>query len=333
MIKPHKLLLISILLPLLNACSDAEDHSAKEKTSQYQGGQAEAGDGSTAGIEAGSTESDQGSVDNSGAGTSDTISARASCKRGGAYGYHSELDLKAVSKGSAWWYNWALTPDKDVATSYSKLGMEFVPMLWNGNFTVADAVKKIPADAKYLLAFNEPNFKSQGNLSPAQAAARWPEVESIAKQRNLKIVSPAVNYCGPAANCHETDPYVYLDKFFAACKDCKVDYIAVHWYACKAEYLTNYLKGFEKYKKPLWVTEFSCGDGDAAQKSLAGQKAYMDEAIKVLESNPLVYRYSWFASRTTAIPNVDLLGASGELTDLGKQYETTATKVAGACDL
>jgi len=115
-------------------------------------------------------------------------------------------------------------------------------------------------------------------------------------------------------------PFVWLDKFFAACKNCKIDSIAAHWYACKSQYLTNYLKRYEKYKKPLWVTEFACGDGDDSQKSLAGQKTYMRETLATLEANPNVFRYSWFSSRTTAIPNADLLGGSGQLTDLGKQY-------------
>lgn len=204
-------------------------------------------------------------------------------------------------------------------------------MVWNANFTVADALAKIPDGAQYLLGFNEPNFKSQANLSPTEAAAKWPDLENIAQQKNMKLISPAVNYCGPSANCYETDPYVYLDKFFAACKNCQVDYIAMHWYACKREYLANYLNGFKKYNKQLWVIEFSCGDGDDNAKSLAGQKSYMDEALKELESNPLVFRYSWFSSRTQAIPNVNLLGSSGVLTDLGNQYFNASTQEAGPC--
>ncbi len=256
---------------------------------------------------------------------------RSSCKRGGAYGYHSEADLSAFSEGAAWWYNWAAKPDEAVASSFQNFGMEFVPMVWGGTFDVDQVISQIPDGAKYLLGFNEPNFKSQANLSPSEAAALWPKIEEIAKAKNLKIVSPAVNYCGPSTDCHETNPYTYLDKFFAACADCQIDYIAVHWYACSGDALKNYLQGFAKYGKPLWVTEFSCGDGTEAQKTAAAQKTYMQEALAILEADSKVFRYSWFASRTTAISGVDLFANSGQLTTLGSAYLEAASQVNQAC--
>jgi hypothetical protein len=110
---------------------------------------------------------------------------------------------------------------------------------------------------------------------------------------------------------------VYFDKFFAACPNCQVDYLAVHWYACSLSALKNYITGMKKYGKPIWLTEFACGDGDTA---LANQKAYMQAAVPYLESEPAVARYAWFSGRTTAIPNVNLLAGSGALTELGQIY-------------
>lgn len=243
--------------------------------------------------------------------------APASCKRGVAYGYHSVADLRAIATGIGWWYNWSAKPDSDaIRATYGGIGVDFVPMVWDEKFDVATLGTQIPEAAKYLLAFNEPNFGEQASLTPTEAAALWPKLEEIAKARGMKIVSPAVNYCG--GNCNLTDPIAWLDQFFEACPGCQVDYVAMHWYACSASALEWYLGQFAKYGSPLWLTEFSCGDGEDV--SLPAQQKYMKEALEVLEADKAVFRYAWFAGRSTNRPAVSLLGADGQLTELGKQY-------------
>ncbi|WP_437678834.1 glycoside hydrolase family protein [Sorangium sp. So ce131] len=239
------------------------------------------------------------------------------CKRGIAYGHHAVADLAALSASVGWWYNWADVPDEELrGGAYVDLGVEFVPMVWGGRFDAGQVKAAIPSGAKYLLAFNEPNFFAQADLSAAEAAALWPEIEQIADEKGLQIVSPAVNFCG--GGCHETDPFAYLDAFFAACEGCRVDFIAAHWYACDRPALEWYLGELKRYRRPIWLTEFSCGDG--ADRSPEAQAAYMREAVPLLEADPDVFRYAWFSGRTEAIPNVDLLGARGELTALGELY-------------
>ena len=241
------------------------------------------------------------------------------CKRGVAYGHHSIADMQKLSTDVVWWYNWSQTPDTAVKNDYTRLGVEFVPMLWDEQFNVDSAITNIPAGARTLLGFNEPNFYSQANLSPTEAAAKWPDVERIATARGMKIASPALNYCG--GGCWETDPFVYFDKFFAACPNCKVDYLAVHWYACTVTALKDYITKMKRYNKPIWLTEFACGDGDTA---LSNQKAYMQAAVPYLEGEAAVMKYAWFAGRSTAIPNVSLLSTSGNLTELGTLYTSLA---------
>lgn len=263
--------------------------------------------------DAGPSSQKDGSV---GAGDASTT-IRSSCKRGLAYGHDSVADLGALSKGLGWWYNWSSQPESaNVAAAYAGLGLEFTPMVWGGTFDVGTVESQIPNDAKYLLAFNEPNFGAQANLTPAQAAALWPNIEAIAKAKNLKIVSPALNYCG--GSCNVTDPFAWLDQFFAACPSCQVDYVAAHWYACSGDALTWYLGQFAKYGKPIWLTEFSCND--ASDVSLPVQKAYMKDALQILENDPNVFRYAWFIGRSTDRPAVSILGADGQLTELGQQY-------------
>jgi hypothetical protein len=283
-------------------------HGAASSSGSSGGVPAEAG-GGPGGPDAGPAASD-GAVTSSG----------KKSKRGMAYGSTSNADMAAASAGIAWWYNWSPAPDKTLSSGYAaSQGVEFVPMIWGGNFDPAKLATQVPAGAKYLLTFNEPNFGTQSNLTPAQAAALWPKVEAFAQSRGLEIVSPALNYCG--GNCNETNPFAWLDAFFAACAGCRVDYIGAHWYACSKQALTGYLSEYEtKYKKPLWLTEFACLDGSQAPTA-ANEDTYMQTALQVLEADPMVFRYSWFTGRFSQQPSIDLLGAaSGSLTVLGQHY-------------
>jgi hypothetical protein len=147
-------------------------------------------------------------------------------------------------------------------------------------------------------------------------------LQNNARTAGVPLVSPAVNYCGPAANCNGTDPYVYLRAFFAACSGCRVDYVAVHWYNCDLASLRDYLEpggsleGFEQFGRPIWLTEFACAIG--GDTSVAGQQTYMRAAIPYLESSPHVFRYSWFSAGP--LPNARLINDDGSPTALGLTY-------------
>ena len=249
----------------------------------------------------------------------DTGAPAVGRKRGIAYGSNSDADLSALSAGIGWWYNWSPHPDSTLTSAYTSAGVEFVPMIWGGTFDPAQLATQVPADAKYLLTFNEPNFGAQSNLTPQQAAALWPKIEAFATSKNLKIVSPALNYCG--GSCNETNPFTWLDAFFAACTGCRVDYIAAHWYACTKSALSSYLTEYEtKYTQPIWLTEFSCLD-DKTLANSAGEATYMAGALALLEADPRVFRYSWFTGRDASASEINLLGAtSGTLTSLGQSY-------------
>jgi len=229
------------------------------------------------------------------------------CKRGIAT---NTAPGAAFFPAVTWWYDWALQ------SSGAGVGLQFVPMVWG----TGSLGKAIPAGSKFLLGFNEPNFQAQSNLTPQQAAADWPMVEAQASATGAAIVSPAMNFCGPASQCNGTDPYQYLKDFFAACPGCKVDYVAVHWYNCDLPSLQAYLEGsstlegFVQFGKPIWLTEFSCG-GSATE---AQQEAYMKVAVPYLEASPHVFRYSWFSA--APIPNAQLVNGDGTPTALGQVY-------------
>lgn len=226
------------------------------------------------------------------------------CKRGIAA---NVAPSAAFAPAVKWWYNWAIDGE-------TPAGIEFVPMIWGAS----SVGKAVPGGAKFVLGFNEPNFFEQANLSPEDAANLWPEVENSAG--GLPIVGPGMNFCGPAERCHGTNPYEYLDQFFASCEGCRVDYVAVHWYNCDLPSLRDYLEpgngldGFEQYGVPIWLTEFSCNPSASVEE----QEAFMREAIPYLESNPHVFRYSWFSAGP--IPNAKLINDDGSPTALGQVY-------------
>jgi hypothetical protein len=260
---------------------------------------------SGAGGHAGSaTVADRGGGAGQSGASGEASAATTGCKRGIAA---NVAPGPAFSPGVAWWYDWSMTGAGSV---------EFVPMMW-GKDSVSTSV---PANADYLLTFNEPNFHAQSNLTPQSAAALWPDVETKAKAAGVPVVSPAMNFCGPASDCNGTDPYQYLKDFFTACSGCEVDYVAVHWYNCDLPSLKDYLEpggsleGFEQFGVPIWLTEFSC-NGDA---SAADQEAYMRAAVPYLEANPHVFRYSWFSA--DPIPNAKLVADDGSPTALGQVY-------------
>jgi hypothetical protein len=294
-----------------------------------------AGASGTSGAAAGTTPGAAGAMTSSAdagatapkdAGTASSTVTTPHCKRGEAYQSNSLADLQVLSKGISWWYNWTTSPDEAVASNFQTTGVEFVPMIWGGDPDPATIEKQIPKSARYLLGFNEPNFGAQSHIPAPQAAALWPKIEQIAHDMNLKIGSPAPNYC--AGDCNDTDPIHYLDTFFAACTGCQVDFIAAHWYACTGDALTSYLAKLKKYGKPIWLTEFSCMD--AGDHSAAGEQTYMKTALQILENDPTIFRYSWFTGRWPDPSGISLLGGDGQLTDLGSLYVTSsATDVCG----
>ncbi len=197
-------------------------------------------------------------------------------------------------------------------------------MCWNGSYNANKIRAYVAAhpNTKYLLGFNEPNLTDQANMTPAQAAAIWPPVVALARELNLKLVSPAMNY-GTLAGY--SDPVKWLDEFFAqpGVSIDDIDAISVHCYMASASALQGYIEKFRKYNKPVWLTEFCAWDPKPSSAEV--QMDYMCAALHYLENEPLVERYAWFIPRYTSKnndPHMQLITNEipGELTDAGKLY-------------
>lgn len=95
-----------------------------------------------------------------------------------------------------------------------------VPRVWNLSQCFDQANHEEFVAASNLLTFNEPERIDQANMTPAQAAALWPQIEAIAFNYDLKIVGP----------CMTKDAYTWYNDFLVACTNCRIDYTCIHTY-------------------------------------------------------------------------------------------------------
>lgn len=244
-------------------------------------------------------------------------------KRGIAYGNNSTADLLALKPGISWWYNWASLPENDTNTNYESIGVEFVPMAW-GKINDADLqafINRIKPGAKYLLAFNEPNFNDGARLTPQEAVNAWANVEKIAAAKNLEIVSASPAYNGPDNYGGYSDPVAWHNQFFLLCPNCKVDYIAFHTYDSSAGSVIGVTGNLKKFNRPVWVTEFA----NRVIQSEADKITFLKTIVNSFENDPDIYRYSWFTGRVPAnwtdmLEGQLLSPTSGVLKPIGTAY-------------
>lgn len=247
-------------------------------------------------------------------------------KRGIAYGNNSTADLLALKPGISWWYNWGSLPENDTNTNYESIGVEYVAMAWGkiNDAEVQAFINRIKPGAKYLLAFNEPNFNDGARLTPQEAVNAWANVEKIAAAKNLEIVSASPAYNGSENYGGYTSPIAWHDQFFLLCPNCKVDYIAFHTYDSSSGSVIGVTGLLKKYNRPVWVTEFA----NRVIQTADEKTTFMKEIITNFENDPDIYRYSWFSGRvdpkwTDMLEGQLLAPQSGVLRPIGTEYINT----------
>lgn len=167
--------------------------------------------------------------------------------------------------------------------------------------------------ARHLLGYNEPNAKSQANVSPSQAAEDWKAIEKL---------SPSSKGT-PAPGGENLDSSIkWLQDFKNAFTGCHFDFVAIHHYIChcnsetdcNADSLKQYIdRIYEMWQKPIWLTEFNCGDGKRHAPANV-HLWYMKKALPMLDSNPKVARYSWMSLEYTPVSGAALV-KDGKLTE------------------
>jgi len=183
--------------------------------------------------------------------------------------------------------------------------------------------------SEYILGLNEPygevDLKGrEKHFSPHHAYDVWAQWEakksSIERKigKPVKLVSHSISGKDSARDwALETFGFFHnISKHF--------DYIAVHWYRCG---VPDMLKGLDKiysmFKKPMWLTEFNCGSYTLPGNrpaTQAEQKAFMLEALPILDMHPHVVRYNWYSDETGNDGYDASLFHGTEMTELGKIY-------------
>lgn len=259
-------------------------------------------------------------------------SAKATPHRGNKRGigenaFSSQAQLESLAPGVSWYYNWGATPSSSVASICGPdKEVEFVPMAWNasGISAVKNYVSQHPG-VKYVLGFNEPNFRSQANMTPTYAAQQWPLLEEAAEQYGFELVAPALNYAdGPISDGKTYTPEQWMDAFIAAYKSQnnnrspRMDYLALHCYMNDHGAMLNYVETFaRKYNKKVWLTEFCAWEGNVSEDQ---QRNTMIQKLEDLEKSEHVFRYAWFkAVGSHTAPYYHLLSGNS-LSELGQYY-------------
>ena len=205
-------------------------------------------------------------------------------------------DIALLSHAITWGYNWGPNPSSSIAEQMEAYGVDFCPMAWNASYNKdrIRAWKEAHPSCRYLLAYNEPNLSDQARMTPQEAAATWPELKAFAQEIGMLLVAPAMNY-GTLPGY--SDPIKWLDEFFA-CDGVSVDDVAalaLHCYMGSAGAMRGFINRFDKYNKPIWMTEF-CG-WEAPVNNADDQLRYMSETVLMLEEDTRVERYAWFLAR------------------------------------
>ena len=225
-----------------------------------------------------------------------------------------------AESGAAWYYTWSTG-----TLGISAPGVGFVPMISNAGDVTAGALAQAKGSTSCgcLLGFNEPDNANQANMTPAQALALWPQLEST----GLELGSPAVSY-GAATSGG------WLDQFMTGARQrgYRVGFITLHWYGSDFDtsaavgQLQSYIEAvYAKYRLPIWLTEFALIDftsGGSRYPSEAQQAAFLTAATEMLDALPYVQRYAWFGLPATgAMPNSGLFENGPVLTPVGSAFE------------
>jgi hypothetical protein len=210
-------------------------------------------------------------------------------------------DLKILNLD--WYYNWLSD------TICSPTPAQFIPMIWGPMFI--NQTETVDKKAAALLGFNEPDLMP---WAPKDMADLWPQMEAT----GLRLGSPA-----PSAGI---GAHTWLDQFFGNCTNCRVDFIAIHWYSpwsgtCDTDSLVKFINFYvTRYNKPIWLTEFDCADGTFEQNL-----QFLQNALPVLEKEcPTLERIAWYTTRPAPGGGyynfIELIGSNGQFTSLGDYY-------------
>ena len=183
---------------------------------------------------------------------------------------------------ASWEYAWGPTPPDCP-------GVENIPMIWDSseiNYTLG-------GNSQWIMGFNEPDSASQANMSPAQAAAGWRQIEQ--KYPTRKLLAPAPS--GANASWIVDFRNAYISAYGTAPRMDGLDVHCYRWYASECtDHTQNFITWANSWNVPeVWVTEFSFSPTSPSSPARSLQEA--QTFITWMENNPKITRFAWFASK------------------------------------
>ena len=240
-----------------------------------------------------------------------TGQVQVTLKKGGALTYQDCSTATAVN--ASWEYGWAPSPPNCA-------GIENVPMIWGAG----DVNATLGGNSQWIMGFNEPDSASQANISPADAATLWRQIEQ--KYPDRKLLAPAPS--GANANWLVDFRNAYIAAYGTPPR---LDGLAVHCYAWYASQCLPFVQQFEGWASSwgvaeVWVTEFSFATTSPSSPSQSLQEA--QTFINWMAGQSQVTHFAWFASKIQGTewwlppgfntPLVDW--NTGQLTSFGTMY-------------
>jgi hypothetical protein len=241
--------------------------------------------------------------------------------------YLDSAPQKLATIGARWAYDWT------AQIHPSNIGIEWVPMIWSAAYLTPQniaALQQAKADgsAHYLLGFNEPDHRSQADITPARAAALWPRL----MQTGLKLGSPAP----------ETPFNGWLRNFMwlVHAQHLTVNFIALHCYVdftdplSIAKLRSELITVHDTYHRPIWITELGAinirlwGQPMEHDPTTVRAQIFMRHVFAMLNSLSFVQRYAWFTDRcpdhAASCRYSSLYTARGTLTPEGREFRRDA---------
>ncbi|KAF2226556.1 hypothetical protein BDZ85DRAFT_256368 [Elsinoe ampelina] len=202
-------------------------------------------------------------------------------------------------------------------------------MLWSAASDLTDVWATNVAAAKAkgwteVLGFNEPDLCVDGAgsscMSVADAVTAYRQYITPLKAQGFRLGAPAVTN-GQGLNIGND----WLVKFLAACSDCKIDFIPIHWYGGPNDfdsfysqlYYTHDTVGGGNY--PIWITEFGLNSGTDAEVN-----AFVTNVFAHLDTQAtFVEKYAWYMAGAPGQHVGNLVSADQKsLSTIGQGYDT-----------
>jgi hypothetical protein len=235
----------------------------------------------------------------------------------------------------SWYFNWKVLPDPSCNGTNNE---KFVPRISKASdmSKLSQAIANAQASG-WLIGFSEPNLPWQGNMTPAQGATLWKQIEDAAIPAGIKLVSPSPNQYNPG----QADPYGYqwlwamVDAYKAQNGGQQPHFDAIGWniYKRNPAAIETYLTARRSeavargYNVPIWVLEFG-GECWNSANGNTGNQSIMTTTTAWFEATPWIGRYAWFTNRLTGSESFEpgwqscslVNPSTGFLTSLGQIY-------------